>query len=136
MKKLLPLIGLLFITQLALGQYSWEVGGKIGGAGYLGDIGGGDGTARGWIQDLKIEAMRWSVGGFTRYRFTPRWSAGAFLTYARISGDDNQSLNPARRGRNLSFINDMIELSARADFALYNNYDVGNKGYYNPDFKI
>ena len=30
----------------------------------------------------------------------------------------------------------MFELSARADFAVYNNYDVGNKGYYNPDFKV
>lgn len=136
MKRLLPLIAFLFIVYTAQSQYNWEIGGKLGGAGYLGDIGGGDGTARGWLLDLQLEDARWSVGGFTRYRFTSRWSAGAFLNYLRISGDDNNSLNPSRRGRNLSFVNDMFELTLRADFALYNNYDVGNKGYYNPDFKI
>lgn len=136
MKRLLPLIAILFLSYSASSQYNWEIGGKLGAASYLGDIGGGEGEARKWLMDLKFEDTRWSVGGFTRYRFTPRWSAGAFLNYARIEGADNHSLNPGRRGRNLSFTNDMYELTLRADFAVYNNYDVGNKGYYNPDFKI
>ena len=136
MKRLLPLIALIFLTFSASSQYNWEIGGKAGVANYLGEIGGGDGSARAWLLDMKLESTRWTFGGFTRYRFTSRWSAGAFLNYARIQGDDNNSTNPGRRGRNLSFTNDMYELSVRADFAVYNNYDVGNKGYYNPDFKI
>lgn len=136
MKRLLPLIAILFLTSSTMAQYNWEIGGKIGTANYMGDIGGGEGSARGWLMDMKIEDTRWSVGGFTRYRFTSRWSAGAFLNYARLTGDDNHSTNPGRRGRNLSFTNDMYELTLRADFSVYNNYDVGNKGYYNPDFKV
>jgi hypothetical protein len=136
MNRLLLLIVTIFLSYSASAQYNWEIGGRAGVANYLGEIGGGEGTARPWLMDMKIESTRWTFGGFTRYRFTPRWSAGAFLNYARIDGNDNNSLNPARRGRNLSFTNDMLELALRADFAIYNNYDVGNKGYYNPDFKI
>ena len=136
MKRLLPLIALLFIFNTADCQYNWEIGGKIGAAGYLGDIGGGADDAQKWIKDLKLEDTRWSIGGFTRYRFTSRWAAGVFVNYARIEGDDNHTINGGRRGRNLSFRNDMIEFTLRGDFAIYNNYDVGNKGYYNPDFKV
>lgn len=136
MKKLLPLIAFVFILSSVSAQYNWEIGGKVGGAGYLGDIGGGAEDAQAWLLDLKLEDSRWSVGGFARYRFTSRLSVGGFLTYARISGDDNNSLNKSRRGRNLNFTNDMFELVARVDYSILNIYDVGNKGYYNPDFKL
>ena len=75
MKRLLPLIALLFIFNTADSQYNWEIGGKVGATGYLGDIGGGEGSARAWLADLKLEDMRWALGGFTRYRFTSRWAA-------------------------------------------------------------
>ena len=136
MKKLIPLVALLFFMLSAEAQYNWELGGKAGVANYLGDIGGGEGSARKWLLDMKLEETKYSFGGYARYRFTPRWSAVANLNYNRISGDDHNSLNPGRRGRNLSFRNDIFELTLRGDFAVYNNYDVGNKGFYNPDFKI
>ncbi len=136
MKRITLLIALVFLMHTAESQYNWEIGGKIGGSNYLGDIGGGDGSARGWLMDMKLEDTKYSVGVFGRYRFTNRWSAGAFLNYLQIAGDDHHSPNPSRRGRNLSFKNDMLELSLRADFAVLNIYDLGGKGYYNPDFKL
>lgn len=136
MKRLLLLLTLVFLISTAQSQYNWDIGGKIGAANYLGDIGGGDGSAKGWLLDMKLVDTKYSVGAFGRYRFSNRWSAGAFFNYLQIAGADNHSTNPSRRGRNLSFKNDMFELTLRADFTLLNVYDVGGKGYYNPDFKL
>lgn len=117
-------------------QYNWEIGGGIGLANYLGDIGGGEDVGRNSIADLKFSENKLSLNAFTRYRLNHRFSLGAFLTYGRISGEDANSLNAPRRGRNLSFRNDLFELALRADINLYMNYDVGRRGYYNPDFKL
>ena len=128
MKKLLPLFILLIAFQVADAQYNWEFGAKVGVSGFLGDIGGGGENSNGYVTtDLQIQETKWTGGFFSRYRFTSRWSAGLFLTHARIGGNDNRSSDPARRGRNLSFYNDIWEFVGRADFAIYNNYDVGNK---------
>ena len=136
MKRLLLLIALVFLINTAESQYNWEFGGKIGSSNYLGDIGGGDGSAKGWLLDMELLDTKYSVGGFTRYRFSNRWSFGGYLTYLQIAGKDNNSPNPSRRGRNLSFKNDMFELVVRADISILNIYDLGGKGYYNPDFKL
>ena len=136
MTKFYYFIILLFISVGANAQYNWEVGGGIGLANYLGDIGGGAGEARNSIADLKIGESKLSLTAFSRYRINRRIAIASFLTYGRISGEDANSENRSRRGRNLSFRNDLIELSLRADVTLYVNYDVGRKGYYNPDFKL
>ena len=136
MTKFYYFIILLFISVGANAQYNWEVGGGLGVSNYLGDIGGGAGEGRNSPADLKMNQSRLSVTAFSRYRFNHRIALGAFLTYGRIAGEDSNSENPSRRGRNLSFRNDLFELAIRADVALYTNYDVGRRGYYNPDFKL
>ncbi len=136
MNKFYALIFILFITVSANAQYNWEIGGGLGIAAYLGDIGGGAGTGRNSPLDLKMKESKLSVTGFARYRINYRFSIASFLTYGRITGEDANSENRARRGRNLSFRNDLIELALRGDVTLYMNYDVGRKGYYNPDFKL
>lgn len=136
MNKLYCFIVLLFISLSANAQYNWEIGGGIGLANYLGDIGGGAGEAKNSVADLKVGESKLSLTAFSRYRINHRFSLASFLTYGRISGEDANSENASRRGRNLSFRNDIIELSLRADVTIYVNYDVGRKGYYNPDFKL
>ncbi|RLD25323.1 MAG: hypothetical protein DRI54_05115 [Bacteroidetes bacterium] len=136
MTKLYYFIVLLFISVSANAQYNWEIGGGLGVSNYLGDIGGGAGEAKNSVADLKMNQSKLSVTAFSRYRFSHRIALGAFLTYGRIAGEDANSENRSRRGRNLSFRNDLFELAIRADVALYTNYDVGRKGYYNPDFKL
>lgn len=136
MTKFYYFIIILFISASANAQYNWEVGGGIGLANYLGDIGGGAGEAKNSIADLKIGESKLSLSAFSRYRINRRFAIASFLNYGRISGEDANSENRGRRGRNLSFRNDLIELSLRTDVTLYVNYDVGRKGYYNPDFKL
>ena len=136
MTKFYYFIILLFVSASANAQYNWEIGGGLGVSNYLGDIGGGAGDARNSPADLKLGESKLSVTAFSRYRINSRFSVGAFLTYGRISGADANSENASRRGRNLSFRNDLFELALRGDIALYTNYDVGRKGYYNPDFKL
>jgi len=136
MTKFYLLIVLFFFTIGANAQYNWEIGGGVTFANYLGDIGGGLESGRNSVADLKMSQTKIGLTGFTRYRINPRFSAGAFLTYGRIAGADSLSENRSRRGRNLSFRNDLFELALRIDFNLYMNYDVGRKGYYNPDFKL
>jgi hypothetical protein len=117
-------------------QYNWEIGGGINATNYLGDIGGGAESGRNSIADLKMSETKVGITAFTRYRIGRLFSAGAFFTYGRIAGADSLSENPSRRGRNLSFRNDLYELALRLDVNLYTNYDVGRKGYYNPDFRL
>ena len=136
MTRFFLFIILLFISFGVDAQYNWEIGGGINATNYLGDIGGGIEAGKNSIADLKMSETKLGITAFTRYRLDRRFSLGAFLTYGRISGADSLSENPSRRGRNLSFRNDLYELALRVDVNLYTNYDVGRKGYYNPDFRL
>jgi hypothetical protein len=115
--------------------YKLDVGGGLGLSNYLGEMGGKEKIGRDFIMDMKLSQTRWALGGFARYKMSPYWSLRADLTYGRIQGADRLSTNRGRKGRNLSFINDMLELTARAEIILYNDNDVGGRGSYRLDFK-
>jgi hypothetical protein len=77
---------LLFSTPVWVSaQYNWEFGGAIGISNYLGDLGASD-VPRNSILDLRLEENNLSLSAFTRYRINPRFSAGLFMNYGRISG--------------------------------------------------
>ncbi len=107
-------------------QYMFEYGGSVGIANYLGDIGGKEKERRDFIADMKLAKTRQAASGFIRYKFTRRLYAKAELMYFRISGDDKLSTNPGRNARNLSFTNDMFDLTAQAQFVFYENTDLGS----------
>lgn len=136
------LIFLLILTALGLQTqaqsssfYKLDVGFNLGLSNYLGEIGGKEKTERPFVLDMKLSQTRWAVGGFARYKMNNYYSLRADLMYGRIQGADSLSTNRGRVGRNLSFRNDMLELSARAEVYLYNTTDVGGKGWYRVDFK-
>ncbi len=135
MKKFLFLI-LLCISVPAWSQYQWDYGGKVGAANYLGDIGGKELTRRDFVWDMHVPATRWDFGAYARYKFSKRLALGINLDYMRISDRDEYSTNPARRARNMNFRNNILELGARAEVTIWYDNDVGNRGYYNPDFKM
>lgn len=130
MKKIL--IGLLIISSsvTSYSQYKVDYGFRVGAANYLGDIGGKEQTRRDFIWDIKMQKTRWAAGGFYRYRFNKNFAVNAGLTYARIAGDDALSTNKGRRGRNLSFINDILDSYVRAEFYFYSHDDVTGRGKY------
>jgi len=132
---------LIFLIFLGIGipvtaQYQWDFGIGIGMSNYLGEIGGEEETRRDFIFDMKLNRTQYVVGGFARYKFSPTLAFNVGANYGRIRANDYNSQNPARVARNLSFRNNIFELTGRAEITLFYDNDVSGKGYYNPDFKI
>lgn len=133
-------IPLLFLTftctvSVAFPQYKWDVGGNLGAANYLGEIGGGEKARRDFVLDLKLSQTRSSFGGFVRYKINPDVFIRGSLGWYRISGADSFSKNPGRVGRNLSFRNDIMEASVVGQYVFYDVADLGRTYRYQNDFK-
>ncbi len=136
MNKLLLLFFAIALSVGAEAQYNWEYGVMIGGANYLGDIGGKEQTRRDFVWDMHLNKTNIALSGYTRYKFSKRMAVLANLSYMQIGTADWNSENPARVARNLHFRNRMFELGARAELTLFYDNDVGGRGYYNPDFRF
>ena len=117
-------------------QYAWDFGVHIGGANYLGEMGGKEQTRRDFIWDLKMSQTRWCFGGFARRKINRLVSVNAGLLYFRLQGADALSTNPQRVGRNLNFRNDMLEAYLRGEFTIFADNDLGGKGRYKTDFRL
>ncbi|MCH7534989.1 MAG: hypothetical protein IH948_04480 [Bacteroidetes bacterium] len=120
---------------ISLAQYNSSFGFNAGVGNYLGEIGGTTEPARGFIYDLKLSQTKWAVGTFFRYKFTPIISASAHFNYQRVSGADRLSEYFPRKVRNLSFKNDLFELSSRIEIYFFSINDIGKAGRYVMDFK-
>ena len=128
---------LLFLGQPSSAQSFWDVGTTLSTAHYLGDIGNGPSTRRGFILDLQLPETRTSQGFFVRRRIgASGWSLRADLNHITISGDDALTDNPERRARNLHFRNRMTELGLRGEFVLHHIPDLLGRGYYTPSLTI
>ena len=135
-KLLLSFITIFSLTFSAYSQYRIDYGFSVGASNYLGEIGGGIGERRSGPADMKLNYTRWNLGGFYRYRISNMFGIKGTLNYIRLSGDDAQTLNPARRARNLNFKNDMVELAGILELYLYKVNDVGGTGRYTSDFNL
>jgi hypothetical protein len=137
MQKVLVTVFLSILTYFsAYSQYYVDYGFSVGASNYLGEMGGGIGERRGGLADMKLNYTRWNLGGFYRYRISNRFGVKGTLNYVRLSGDDSETLNPNRRGRNLNFKNDMIEAAGHLELYLYKVNDVGGTGRYSSDFNL
>lgn len=110
-------------------NYQWEFGAKLGGANYLGDI-GGEFDARPFLMDMKIEKSQPGFGFYARKDFFPWLSVNAGFQYSRIAGADSLSKIPTRFSRNLSFRNHITELYARGELNFLSINDIGRTGRY------
>lgn len=131
----LILLSLVLSTSLSA-QYRWDFGVSAGASNYLGEIGGQELTRRDFIFDMKLNRTQYVVGAFGRYKLTPQLSANIGFNFGKIKANDYNSKNPARVARNLSFQNNIAELTGRLELTLFYDNDVGGRGYYNPDFRI
>ncbi len=137
MQKVLVTVFLSILTYFsAYSQYYVDYGFSVGASNYLGEMGGGIGERRGGLADMKLNYTRWNLGGFYRYRISNRFGLKGTLNYVRLSGNDSETLNPNRRGRNLNFKNDMIEAAGHLELYLYKVNDVGGTGRYSSDFNL
>ena len=127
MLKKLFLIYVLFILSLfpLSAQYFLEYGGSLGVANYLGDIGGNDGTRKDFVSDMKLAKTRQALNGYVRYKIKRYIFLKSELNYLRIAGDDKLTTNVDRNARNLSFVNDMIDLNFQGQFVFFEDMDLG-----------
>ncbi len=136
MKKLIVICFAMLLVPIAKAQYRWDVGVAIGGANYLGEMGGKEKTRRDFIWDLKLDQTRWMLGAFAQYRASNLIYINAGFNYLRLQGADRNSTNPERVGRYLNFKNDLFEFYARPEITIYHDNDFGGRGRYSTDFRL
>ncbi len=137
MKRILILLCLLASASFSNAQqYNLGFGVRAGASNFLGDIGSGD-LARGFVYNMELRDTRWDAGAFMRYRFHPIFALQTSFNWIRIQGEDANSDNRARLGRNLSFRNNLLTLSAKLEFypQILAVSDVGYRGRYRTDYQ-
>jgi hypothetical protein len=125
MKHLYFIISIVLCSFTVKSQWALDFGGSIGATNYLGDIGGGSGTGRRFISDIKLVKTRWNFGTFVRYKIKPKVSLRLAVDYIRLEGDDKLSSNPARRFRNFNFRNDIYDVGLTMHYFFFENNDIG-----------
>jgi hypothetical protein len=127
MKKIILFLAIVNLPKLSFSQFKWDFGGSLGASNYLGDIGGKEKPRRDFVYDMNLTQTRLAAGGFARYKLTPVFSVKGSLNYIRIQGNDALSPNPERFSRNLSFRNNMFELSTVAEYYFYKSSDMSGR---------
>jgi len=105
MLRVLLITLLLFVT-CNLQAQSWEIGGTVGGAGYMGDLN--------QTNPLKISGA--AFGGSVKYNFNGYLSAKLNYMHGTIAGADSTSHNQQYVNRNLSFSTNLDEVSGIIEF--------------------
>lgn len=121
MPKFIAFIFLLFISYHLQAQ-TWEVGGAIGGAGYIGDLNPNN--------PVKISGVSGDV--FVARNFDGYLSARLNLGYGKISADDSKSSSEQFRDRNLSFNTPIKEASLIGQFNFMNYIPDAGRNKYTP----
>jgi hypothetical protein len=116
-------------------RYAFDYGFGMGASNYLGEMGGKEKARRDFVSDMKLTQTRWAMNGFARYKFNDYFALNTGLTYLRIQGDDKLSTNRGRKGRNLNFTDDMLELSVRGEVYVYGANDIGKNTFQRVDFQ-
>lgn len=135
MKKVLFILSLALLPGFAFAQYRLDVGLHLGASNYLGEMGGEEETRQDFLSDLKFSQTKFAGGAFIRQKVGQSFSIKGGLNYIRIAGADSLSTNPGRAGRNLHFKNNIIELSAEAQYFFFEINDLGRTYRYRNDFR-
>ena len=96
---------LLFFT-IGLKAQTWELGGNIGGSGYMGDLN----------QNNPVKVSGYAISGFVKRNFDRYLSVKLNYTLGAISAADSNSNNAQFKARNLSFTTTLSEVSAMGEF--------------------
>jgi hypothetical protein len=114
----IPLLGIFMSMPTGVqAQGDWDVGFSMGMANYMGDIGDGVTSRRGFIWDMQELRTRPTFGLYARRKLDRDglWHLRADLSQIHISGSDKDTQYAARRARNLHFRNHMTEGSIRLE---------------------
>lgn len=137
MKRIVFILALFLFASVDLfSQYLWDFGGHLGASNYLGEMGGKADKRKDFIMDMKLSKTQFTLGAFARYKVNPLLRLKLGGNWVRIEGADNASTNPGRRGRNLSFRNDVYELQFTGQIYFYEVPDLGRTYRYRNDFQM
>ena len=119
MPKFAVTILLIFIT-FSLKAQTWELGGGIGGSGYMGDLN----------TDNPVKLSGIALSGYVQRNFNGYLSVKLNYTYGKIGAADSTSSNAQFRQRNLSFTTSLKELALIGEFNFMNYIpDVSHNRY-------
>ena len=108
-----PTVLLIFSMAFFANAQTYEIGGMIGGANYIGDVG----------NTAFVNPNSLAVGGIIKWNRSPRHSFRASLLLARIQGEDSQSDESRRNERGYKFKNTVKELSIGLEYTFW-EFDV------------
>ncbi len=121
MPKYLAAVLLTFMCLTTRAQ-TWEIGGLVGGAGYMGDLN----------QHNPFKFSGLGGGVFLKRNFNPYWGVKVGFNYGVIQGADSLSSDPWQRNRNLSFRTSMTEVSLMGEFNFLEYIPSVSKNYFTP----
>jgi hypothetical protein len=91
-------------------RHEYTIGGGV--TNYIGDLGGLDKKGTNYtLVDIEFSQFKYGFYGSYRYNISHRHSSSISLFYGKIAGDDALTSEPFRNNRNLSFTNNIIELT-------------------------
>ena len=100
---------LVVTATFSLHSQTYEVGGMIGGANYIGDVG----------RTNYIAPNSFAFGGIFKWNRSARHSFRASVLVANIKGDDADSNQERRQQRGLSFSNTVSEVSLGMEYTFW-----------------
>ncbi len=112
----------LVLLSFKVSAQTWELGGAVGGAGYMGDLNANN--------PVKVSGI--SAGGFVKRNFNGYLSVKLNYSYGQISGADSTSNNPQFRARNLSFTTSLNEFSLIGEFNFMHYVPEAGKNKFTP----
>ncbi|WP_454801814.1 type IX secretion system protein PorG [Mucilaginibacter phyllosphaerae] len=121
MPKILTALLFILITTVVKAQ-TWEVGGGVGAAGYIGDLN----------VNNPVKPSGGFANIFVKRNFDRYIAAKLSYTYGQISGDDAKSSSQQFRDRNLNFTTPLKELSLMAEFNFMSYIPDAGKNLYTP----
>lgn len=119
--SLLLLCIFYFMVPTANAQ-NWEVGGSIGGAGYIGDINP--------INPIKVSGLSASL--FVKKNIDAYFGVSVNYNFGHIQGYDSKSTSTQQNERNLSFRNSLHEFSLQLEFNFFDYFSGGGTKKFSP----
>ena len=111
--KYFTTVFLILSTVFFAHSQTYEIGGIIGGANYIGDVG----------STTYINPNSFAVGGIFKWNRSVRHAFRGSVMVAKLKGDDSKSSNNRRKERGYSFENTVKELSIGLEYTFW-DFDV------------
>ncbi len=111
--KYFATVFIILSTTFLVHSQTYEIGGMIGGANYIGDVG----------KTNYINPNNFAVGGLFKWNRSARHAFRGSVMVAKIKGDDSKSSNSRRKERGYSFENTVKEVSIGIEYTFW-DFDV------------